>query len=179
MKAFIDIDTQIDFVFPAGALYTPGAEKVIPAVAALNRYASDNGIPLISTMCAHSDDAQEFKIWPPHCVIGTVGQQKPASTLVPNQTIVAKDALDVFSNPEFVPLLDRLQIDECYVYGVLTEFCVKCAIMGLLKTGRKVSLVTDAIAHYKQAEGEKVIAEFQASGGVTCSVGGLAAGVFT
>lgn len=165
MKAFIDIDTQIDFVFPAGALYTAGAEKVIPAVAALNRYASANGITLISTMCAHGEDAEEFKVWGPHCVLGSVGQQKPAATLVPNQIFIEKDVLDVFSNPDFVPLLDKLGVDDCYVYGVLTEFCVKCAIMGLLKTGRKVSLVTDAIAHYRQADGENVIAAFMARGG--------------
>ena len=27
---FFDIDTQIDFVFPAGALYVPGAEIFCP-----------------------------------------------------------------------------------------------------------------------------------------------------
>ena len=36
---FVDVDTQNDFVLPAGALYAPGAEHVIPAVAKLNRYA--------------------------------------------------------------------------------------------------------------------------------------------
>ena len=58
MKAFFDIDTQIDFVVPGGALYGPGAERVIPAVAALNRYAGEHGIPLISTMCAHPPNAR-------------------------------------------------------------------------------------------------------------------------
>ena len=28
---FFDIDTQIDFVYPAGALYVPGAEHILPA----------------------------------------------------------------------------------------------------------------------------------------------------
>ena len=50
MKAFFDIDTQNDFVVPGGALYGPGGERVIPVVAALNRYAADRGITLISTM---------------------------------------------------------------------------------------------------------------------------------
>ena len=27
---FFDIDTQIDFVYPAGALYVPGAEHILP-----------------------------------------------------------------------------------------------------------------------------------------------------
>ena len=36
---FFDIDTQIDFVYPAGALYVPGAEHILPVVAELNRRA--------------------------------------------------------------------------------------------------------------------------------------------
>jgi nicotinamidase/pyrazinamidase len=168
MKAFFDIDTQIDFVFPAGALYGPGAERVIPEVAALNRYAGEHGIPLISTMCAHPEDAAEFQVWAPHCIVGTVGQQKPAATLLADrerQIIIEKNDLDMFSNPDVIPLLDRLGIGECFVYGVFTEYCIQCAVMGLLKTGRKVSLVTEATAHLSQVEGERVVREFLAAGG--------------
>jgi nicotinamidase-related amidase len=47
---FFDIDTQIDFVYPAGALYVPGAEHILPVIGELNRRA-----PLvISTMDAHA-----------------------------------------------------------------------------------------------------------------------------
>jgi nicotinamidase/pyrazinamidase len=168
MKAFFDIDTQIDFVSPSGALYTPGADQVIPMVATLNQYAGEHGITLISSMCAHSENAEEFDVWPPHCVVGTVGQQKPAETLLADKTkqiFIEKDELDLFSNPALLPLLDHLDIDECFVYGVLTEYCVKYAIMGLLKSGRKVWLVTDAIAHYTSQTGEQVIREFLAAGG--------------
>jgi nicotinamidase/pyrazinamidase len=162
MKACFDIDTQLDFMVPAGALYGKGAELLIPKVAALNRSAADNGILVISTMCAHSEDADEFREWPPHCVVGTFGQLKPASTLlekrvvIPNtpadidvagarQIIVEKNDLDVFTNPNFLPLLDKLGIDECEVYGVFMEYCVKAAVLGLLKSGRKVRLITQAV----------------------------------
>lgn len=168
MKGFFDIDTQNDFVVPGGALYGAGAERVIPHVAALNRHAGDHGIPLISTMCAHHADSREFQVWKPHCIVGTEGQRKPAATMLDDpkqQILVGKDDIDMFSNPEVLPLLNRLGIDDCYVYGVFTEYCVKCAIMGLLKTGRKVSLVTEATAHLDQAAGEKVVAEFLAAGG--------------
>ena len=37
---FFDIDTQIDFVFPAGALYARDAASVVDTVARLNRYAA-------------------------------------------------------------------------------------------------------------------------------------------
>ena len=109
MKAFFDIDTQIDFVFPAGALYTPGAERVIPAVAALNRYAAEHGIPLISTMCAHPENAEEFQVWPPHCVMVRWASKSPAATLLADkakQIFIEKDDLDLFSNPAVLPLLD-------------------------------------------------------------------------
>jgi nicotinamidase/pyrazinamidase len=170
MQAFFDIDTQIDFLYPAGALYAPGAEKLIPAIRTLNTFAASHGIALISTACAHTEDAAEFKIWPPHCVKDTVGQQKPAALIVPGQIILEKNELDLFSNPDLTGLLDSLDIDECFVYGVLTEYCVKCAVMGLLKTGRKVRLVTDAIAHLSAEAAQQVIDDFKAAGGVCTSI---------
>jgi len=171
MKAYFDIDTQIDFMFPAGALYTPGAERLLPAIARLNAHAANNGIPLISTTCAHDENAAEFKVWPPHCVLGTVGQQKPACTLVrPQQILLPKNELDLFSNPDLIPLLDRLNVTECVVYGVLVEYCVKCAIMGLLKTGRKVELVEDATLAYSEEAGRQVIEEFKAAGGTVTAL---------
>ena len=75
---FFDIDTQIDFVYPAGALYVPGAEHILPVIGELNRRAP----LLISTMDAHSEDDPEFQIYPHHCVVGTTGQHKPAITLL-------------------------------------------------------------------------------------------------
>ena len=39
MKLYFDIDTQIDFMFPAGALYVPGAEKTsLPGSKQVFRY---------------------------------------------------------------------------------------------------------------------------------------------
>lgn len=191
MKAFFDIDTQLDFMTPGGALYGPGAERLIAPVAALNRHAGEAGIPLISTTDAHPENAGEFKVWPPHCVIGTFGQQKPAATLlakravvpydatfdiasldsVVNQYIVEKDSLDMFANPHLPALLNRLGVTECVVYGVFIDYCVKCAVMGLLKSGRMVSLVTDASASISEAAGDTVIQEFLAAGGTLIASG--------
>jgi nicotinamidase/pyrazinamidase len=185
MKAFFDIDTQLDFVTPGGALYGPGAERLIPAVAALNRYAGENGIPLISTTDAHPENAAEFQVWPPHCVVGTFGQQKPCATLLPSraivpydpawsaagslsaasQLIIEKNDLDFFSNPHVPSVLSALEVTECVVYGVFIDYCVKFAIMGLLRSGRQVSLVTDASASISQEAGNQVIRDFVAAGG--------------
>src|ERR1700744_5672025 len=173
MTAYFDIDTQNDFVVPGGVLYNPGAERLIPDVARLNKAAAEQGFVLISTMCAHPLDAEEFKVWPPHCVVGTPGQQKPKETLLAepsDQIILEKNDLDVFSNPAVLPLLDRLGVDECFVYGVYLDYWVKYAIMGLLKSGRKVRLVTNATMPVDASAGEAVVRDFLAAGGQCVSL---------
>src|SRR5207247_1598455 len=85
---FFDIDTQIDFLFPAGALYVPGAERIVPTVSKLNHYAAAHGIVVVSDMCAHAENDPEFRDWPPHCIVGTTGQLKPASTMLSKRAVV-------------------------------------------------------------------------------------------
>ena len=48
MKAvFVDVDTQLDFLLPAGALYTPGVENIRGNLAKLTTHAARVGIPII------------------------------------------------------------------------------------------------------------------------------------
>lgn len=182
---FFDIDTQMDFLFSAGALYVPGAEKLLPVIAQLNQFAVSQGHLLISTTDAHSENDAEFQQWPPHCIAGTVGQHKPAVTLTskqvristqPGQTnwenatqiLLEKQVLDCFSNPNLLPLLSHTNADRYVVYGVVTELCVQCASFGLLSTqpGKRVELVTDAIKSLSSDAEKTMLAEFQQRGGV-------------
>ena len=169
---FFDIDTQIDFVYPAGALYVPGAEHILPVIGELNRHA-----PLvISTMDAHAEDDPEFQIYPHHCVVGTTGQHKPAITLLDKratlpatgdarQLILEKQKLDCFSSPHLGPLLAQLNADRYVVYGVVTEICVRFAAFGLLKTGKPVEVVTDAVKALDEQAVAEMFREFTAAGG--------------
>ncbi|MBI5281099.1 MAG: cysteine hydrolase [Candidatus Solibacter usitatus] len=166
---FLDIDTQIDFVNPSGALYVPGSEAIVPAVARLNRWAVEHGIALISTVDAHAENDGEFRAWPAHCVAGTLGQRKPAPTLV-GQTVLSKQSVDCFTIPELPGLLERLGAERCVVYGVVTEICVRFAAFGLLKTGRRVELVTDAVKSLDEAVAAEMMAEFTGAGGVLTTV---------
>lgn len=185
---FFDVDTQIDFLFPAGALYVPGAEKIIKTLGALTRFAAANRLPIISTADAHSENDPEFKTWKPHCVVGTAGQQKAASTLLNQpiilstavasldtvrsrisdaaQIIVEKQMLDCFTNPNLRPLLDIMNANRYVVYGVATEHCVRCAAFGLLETGARVEVVTDAIGAISASDEREVLERFQSQGGV-------------
>jgi nicotinamidase/pyrazinamidase len=173
---FLDVDTQIDFVFPAGALYVPGAELVLPNIAALNRYAAVNGVALISTADAHSENDPEFRTpWHPHCIVGTVGQAKPASTLV-GQTIVEKQVYDMFAKPLLDEMLDRIGAERYVVYGVVTEVCVRCAVTGLVRRGAKrIEVISDAIRHFDAARGQQALDEFTASGAVLRSTADILA----
>jgi nicotinamidase/pyrazinamidase len=184
---FFDVDTQLDFLYPAGALYVPGAESIVPQVAALNRFAAEHGIPVVSTIDAHTENDPEFRDWSPHCVAGTAGQQKPAATLlerrivIPNtrqdfdlkgaaQILLEKQSVDCFTNPNLPALLDRLGAERCVVYGVVTEICVKNAALGLLKAGLSVTLVTDAVRSLDGTNCTQFLQEFSAAGGEQTTV---------
>ena len=179
---FFDIDTQIDFVFPAGALYARGTATVVDTVSKLNRFAAANAIPVVSTMDAHAENDPEFREWPAHCVVGTMGQQKPAVTLlerrviVPNfdtaeridtvqQIIVEKVHLDCFTNPNMPWILVALNADRYVVYGVVTELCVAFAAFGLLQTGKRVELVTDAVRSLSDRAERETMERFRQAGG--------------
>lgn len=158
---FFDVDTQLDFVSPAGALYVPGAEKRLPVIAALNRRAPR----LVSTVDAHTEDDVEFRTWPPHCIAGTLGQRKPAELLVQGQIVFEKVTTDAFLNPRLLPLLSELGADRYVVYGVVTEICVRFAALGLLATGKPVDVVTDAVELLNPTAADAFYAEFTARGG--------------
>jgi nicotinamidase/pyrazinamidase len=188
---FIDVDTQYDFLLPAGALPVPGAERLIAHIARLNRWAAQQGIVVVSTMDAHSENDPEFRVWPGHCIAGTLGQRKPEATLLEQrvsvparaatfdlagtqQVILEKQALDCFTNPNIGEVLRRLDAERCILYGVVTEYCVRMAAFGLLKTSRAVEIVTDAIETLKREDGEATLREFTAAGGRLTTVAAVA-----
>jgi nicotinamidase/pyrazinamidase len=187
---FFDIDSQLDFLYPAGALYVPKAEQIVPAIAHLNRFASQHGIPVVSTTDAHFEDDVEFKTWPRHCVAGTIGQHKAESTLlekrvvIPNrecdltidgaqQIVVEKQTVDVFAAQNLGRIVERLAADRYVVYGVVTEICVLYAVRGLLKTGKPVMVVIDAIESLTVEDSKRALAEIRAAGGTLSTVGEL------
>src|SRR5262249_32793722 len=125
----------------------------------------------------------EFQTWPPHCVVDTVGQHKPASTLLEkrivippaevaeridgyHQILLEKRNLDVFASPNLPWILEALNADRYLVYGVVTEYCVKLAAFGLLKTGKRVEILSDAIRNLSDEQGKLVLNDFRGAGGV-------------
>ena len=190
---FFDIDTQLDFLYPAGALYVPGAERIVPAIAHLNRFAAARGIPVVSTADAHTECDPEFASWPPHCIAGTWGQRKAEATLlekrvvVPNrdgapdiagvrQIVVEKQTVDAFLTRHLGAIIERLECHWAVVYGVVTEICVLFAVRGLLQAGRRVTVVTDAVETLKAGDSARAFEEMRAGGATLASVSEIVAG---
>ncbi len=168
-----DVDTQVDFMLPAGKLYVPGAEETVPAMRRLVDAAREAGVVHVASADDHeltdpeiSDEPDFRNTYPPHCLRGTRGAQKIPETeqgdplplslipwppgLVPElvagrrEILLLKKNFNVFTNPNTEPLLDALDPAEIIVFGVATDVCDDAAIRGFLLRGRQVRFVEDA-----------------------------------
>jgi nicotinamidase/pyrazinamidase len=181
---FWEVDVQADFMLPGGKLYVPDAEKIIPNIERLVQAARENGIFLVSSGDAHAPGDPEFKLFPPHCVKGTPGARilpeglmqehltipneasfaLPANVFDYPQIVLEKQTLDVFDNPKASEIVQRIgeklgNDAEYFVFGVVTEYCVRCAAKGLLERGCKVAVVKDAIETLRPGEGRGTLEE--------------------
>ena len=182
---FVDVDTQIDFMLPHGNLYVPGAEQIIPNLERVMTFAREHRAPVVSSVDAHSSDDIEFQQFPPHCVKGTMGQEKIPQALLPQQKvlpnelkefpegdqfsgfqqwILEKQTFDLFDNVNAAPLFGRLAAAQYIVFGVATEYCVKAAVLGLLRLGRPVWLLVDTVRPIDAARGLGALREMQEAG---------------
>ncbi|HEV2352214.1 MAG TPA: nicotinate phosphoribosyltransferase [Terriglobia bacterium] len=184
---FLDVDTQMDFMAPTGALYVSGAEEIIPHLRGLAAFARENRIPFLSSADAHPPDDPSFVQWPPHCVVGTPGQLRIAETrwpsphIIPNrkaafahpkdwsgQFIIEKTDYDVSSNPNFENILSALINSfgpvRFVVFGVAAEYCVRAAALALRKRNLPVDVVVDAIKAITEEGGRRAIEEMVNAG---------------
>src|SRR5262245_25658084 len=191
-RMYVDVDTQIDFCDPKGALFVNGAPAVMDNVRTLIRSAIESGSLLVGSVDSHDFTAWEFAQnggpFPPHCVKGTPGWLKVEGTLaersvfVPNvnaslpagtqQVLFEKEVYSLFANPLAEPILDSLLANRelsrddvtAIVFGVATDFCIKAAALGLKERGFDVVVVSDAVAAVTEEGGRAAIAEMRAQG---------------
>lgn len=180
--AFVDVDTQFDFIHPEGNLYVSGAETLIPNLKTLTDYAHHHHIPVIASVDAHLPGDKEFDIFPPHCLKGSAGQAKIDETLTPGALLIAngpqsqldltqveavvleKNIYSLFDNPNTPQVLETVNADTYVVFGVATDYCVRAAALGLRERGYQVQVVTDAIKAVTPEGETKALAEMQAAG---------------
>jgi len=179
---FVDIDTQRDFLDPAGALYVPGSTEILPNLARLTRFATSHDIPILATACAHTSDDPELTRFPFHCMAGTPGQERVPATSCPHSVVLSpgerldgdlpphltlqKRELDVFSRPDADRLVARYNQNRptFVAYGVATDYCVVVNVEGLLKRRCRVAIVIDAIRAIDSSTEAGILTDFARRG---------------
>jgi nicotinamidase/pyrazinamidase len=182
---FWEVDVQADFMLPSGKLYVPGAEKLVSNIRKLTNAARRNEVFLVSSGDFHPSNDPEFAQFPPHCLKGEPGSNLlpealadkvvyvenllpatiPADLSSYQQIVLEKQTFDVFHTLHADELVEQLgTAPEFIVFGVVTEYCVGCAVKGLLQRQRRVAVVRDAIETLAASVGEKAVAEFERLG---------------
>jgi len=179
--ALLIVDVQNDFC-PGGALAAPGGAAIIPA---LNRHIADaraRGLAIYASRDWHPARTTHFKDfggpWPPHCVQGTPGAAfHPALELPADATIVSKgDVSDREGYSAFDghtqtghALVDDLRahgIDQLFVGGIATDYCVRQTVLDAVKEGFQVTVLPDAITgiDIRAGDSERALAEMRSAG---------------
>ena len=134
---------------------------------------------------------------PQHCIDHTNGQKKLPFTLLPKrillhgdntidvpyevfrkyqQVIFTKRDRDFFNNPKADRLINSLDVNHLIVFGVVTEYCVKAAVLGLMTRRQRVVVVTDACGHWSPSEHELAFRQMDAKGAILVTTEELVSG---
>jgi nicotinamidase/pyrazinamidase len=174
-RALIVVDVQNDFC-PGGSLAVPQGDEV---VAPLNRLIEDfleNGEPVFKTRDWHPPVTHHFAAyggtWPVHCVQNTKGAEfHPDLIDSKHIRIISKglgdeDSYSGFDRTDLALQLQRLGIEEVWIGGLATDYCVKNTVLDALKEGFRAKALSDAMraVELQEGDGEKALEEMRAAG---------------
>jgi len=181
-KALLVVDVQNDFC-PGGALGVPEGDKIVPKINRYIKIFAKNKLPVFFTRDWHPVRTKHFKdfggVWPVHCIQNSRGAQFHPKLKLPKKAILLYkgmdpeiDAYSAFqaesTNGVKLPqLLKIMGIDELYIGGLATDYCVRFSTRDALKVGFKVKILMDAIkgVNLKPKDSENAIKEMVKAGG--------------
>ena len=186
-KALVIVDVQNDFC-PGGALGVPQGDKIIPAINKYIKVFSSKKLPIFVTRDWHPVRTKHFKdfggAWPVHCIQNTRGAAFHPKLKLPKEAIFLykgmdpeKDSYSAFQAQElngtgFAHLLKLLKVNELYICGLATDYCVRFSTLDALKHGVKVKILIDAIkgVDLKKGDSQKAIKEMIRKGAKTLTL---------
>ena len=153
--ALIVVDLQRDFC-PGGALPVREGDKVIEPINALVDLFHEKDLPVFYTRDWHPKDHVSFKqnggTWPPHAIRGTPGAQFPVALHVPRgAAIIDKatrrnaEAYSGFQGTDLAERLRRAGVEELYIVGLATDYCVKNTVTDGIAAGFRLNVVSDCV----------------------------------
>ena len=186
--ALVIVDVQNDFC-PGGSLAVAEGDRVAMAI---NRYIerfAAAGSPIFATRDWHPAQTSHFKsfggIWPVHCVQHTPGAEfHPSLQLGARAIVVSKGtAADVDSYSGFdafdaqgtalAALLRERGVEQIFVGGLATDYCVKQTVLDGVKHGFAVVLLMDAIRGVDLAPGDSTRALEEMHYAGAAAIGGI------
>lgn len=149
MKLLVVVDMQNDFI--DGALGTPEAQAIVPAVAEKVRKHAEGGEPILYTKDTHYDwylQSQEGRKLPvPHCIYGTKGHQLHPDIHISGSYYADKLTFGLADIGEVVEHIaeDRDEvIDEIELVGLCTDICVISNAMLLKAYFPEMPIIVDS-----------------------------------
>lgn len=150
MKVLVTVDMQKDFI--DGALGTPEAQAILPAVAEKLENAAPDDV-VYFTMDTHNEDymdTQEGRNLPvPHCIRGTEGWQldgklKEYADRYSNN-IIEKPCFGSYELVNNIVMLSQMMdIDEIELIGLCTDICVISNAMMLKSALPEITVSVDS-----------------------------------
>ncbi|HEY6120069.1 MAG TPA: nicotinamidase [Pyrinomonadaceae bacterium] len=174
-RALIVVDVQNDFC-PGGSLAVPSGDEVVAPLNRLIEEFLENGEPVFKTRDWHPPVTNHFAAyggtWPVHCVQNTKGAEfHPDLIDSKHIRIISKDLADVdsysgFDRTDLALQLHRLGIEEVWIGGLATDYCVKNTVLDALREGFAVKALKDAMrpVELEPGDGEKALEEMRAAG---------------
>jgi nicotinamidase/pyrazinamidase len=175
-RALIVVDVQNDFC-PGGSLAVAQGDAVVAPLNKLITEFLERGEPVYKTRDWHPAKTKHFQLyggtWPVHCVQGTSGAEfHPDLTNDPRITIISKgidesaDGYSGFDGTNLAQLLREESVEEVWVGGLATDYCVKHTVLDALREGFEVKALADAMraVNINSDDGAKAIDEMRDAG---------------
>ncbi len=125
-RALIVTDVQEGFT-RRGNLASPSCAAKIPEIVRIVREELAAGTPVIFTKDSHVEHDLEFRMFPPHCIVGTP-EHDLVEELLPFEpeavAVIQKRRYSAFFETELEQVLKELRPDEVHIAGFCTDICV-------------------------------------------------------
>lgn len=174
-RALIVVDVQNDFC-PGGSLAVAHGDEVVAPLNKLIEEFLERGEPVFKTRDWHPPQTKHFiaygGTWPVHCVQQTTGAAFHPDLLddlhirVISKGLGDEDCYSGFDGTDLGLQLRRLGVEEVWVGGLATDYCVKNTVLDALKEGFQVKALKDAMrpVELQPGDGERAIEEMRAAG---------------
>ena len=174
-RALLVVDVQNDFC-PGGALAVAHGDEVVPPLNRLINEFLERGEPVFKSRDWHPPTTKHFSdfggTWPVHCVQNTKGAEFHPDLIddIHIRTISKglgdEDCYSAFDGTDLDLQLRRLGVEEIWVGGLTTDYCVKNTVLDGLKEGFKVKVLEEAMrpVELQPGDGERALQEMRAAG---------------